>query len=123
MPHQYGTDSRSSGQAEINGDDMIVATLCWGTNPASVANTIVHELGHNLGLLHGGFEGVNWKPNYNSVMNYKYQFPGADNNCTPPADGVLDFSVGDRIDLNETRFSGVVHCFFKVRCFCLIKSK
>jgi hypothetical protein len=34
-------------------------------------------------------------------MNYKYQFPGVDNNCTPDGDGVLDYSIGDRINLNE----------------------
>ncbi|HMB60958.1 MAG TPA: hypothetical protein VKN35_13690 [Xanthomonadales bacterium] len=34
-------------------------------------------------------------------MNYKYQFPGVDNNCTPPGDNVLDYSIGDRITLNE----------------------
>ena len=34
-------------------------------------------------------------------MNYKYQFSGIDNNCTPPANGVTDFSIGNRIDLNE----------------------
>ena len=32
----------------------------------------MHELGHNLGLQHGGGDGVNNKPNYLSVMNYSY---------------------------------------------------
>jgi hypothetical protein len=37
----------------------------------------MHELGHNLGLHHGGGQEdplndarFNWKPNYHSVMNY-----------------------------------------------------
>lgn len=30
----------------------------------------VHELGHNLGLRHGGFEDHNFKPNYASIMSY-----------------------------------------------------
>lgn len=36
----------------------------------------MHELGHNLGLRHGGDENLNYKPNYLSVMNYLYQLNG-----------------------------------------------
>lgn len=100
LPHRYGTNSASSGQAELPGDDMIVSLYCFGSD-GNVANTIMHELGHNLSLRHGGFQNCNYKPNYNSVMNYLYQFPGVDSNCTPPGDGVLDYSIGDRIDLDE----------------------
>ncbi|MFL6495388.1 MAG: hypothetical protein ACJ703_03065 [Nitrososphaera sp.] len=32
----------------------------------------MHELGHNLGLRHGGGDAVNCKPNYLSVMNYYF---------------------------------------------------
>ena len=78
LPHRYDTSSGSSGQAEIAGDDLIVSLQCSGQATVSVANTIVHELGHNFGLRHGGFESINYKPNYNSVMNYKYQFAGSD---------------------------------------------
>ena len=35
----------------------------------------MHELGHNLGLRHGGSEFANCKPNYLSVMNYSRQMP------------------------------------------------
>jgi hypothetical protein len=100
LPHRYNTNSASSGQAEIQGDDMIVSLYCAGSD-RNVAHTVMHELGHNLNLRHGGFENTNYKPNYNSVMNYKYQFPGIDNNCTPPGDGVLDYSLGVRPALNE----------------------
>lgn len=100
LPHRYNTDSNSSGQAEIFGDDMIVSLYCANSN-ANVAHTIVHELGHNLGLLHGGDDFCNYKPNYNSVMNYRYQFPGVDDDCTPPGNGVLDYSIGDRLTLDE----------------------
>ncbi len=100
MPHRYNTNSGSSGQAAIFGDDLIVSLYCFGSD-GNVRNTIMHELGHNLNLRHGGNVDTNYKPNYNSVMNYAYQFPGVDNNCTPPGDGVLDYSRGTRVTLNE----------------------
>ena len=37
----------------------------------------MHELGHNLGLRHGGVDNVNCKPHHVSVMNYAYQFPNS----------------------------------------------
>jgi hypothetical protein len=40
------------------------------------AGTFMHELGHTLGLGHGGGDGVLHKPNYYSVMNYTWQTPG-----------------------------------------------
>jgi hypothetical protein len=86
----------------VFGDDMIVSLQCNAQRRDFVSQTIMHELGHNLGLRHGGwFDTTNRKPNYNSVMNYRYQFPGVDNDCTPPGDGVMDFSYGDRPPLNE----------------------
>ncbi len=42
------------------------------------AGTFMHELGHTLGLSHGGSDGqatVNYKPNYKSVMSYIWQMP------------------------------------------------
>ena len=35
----------------------------------------MHELGHTLGLHHGGQDSENYKPNYLSVMNYSYDMP------------------------------------------------
>jgi hypothetical protein len=105
MPHRYG-GSGSSGQAEINGDDTIVSLYCYNST-SNVANTIVHELGHNLSLRHGGNVDANNKPNYNSVMNYDYQFAGVETDCSGGAfgynfgDGVLDFSTGSLAPLNE----------------------
>ena len=31
--------------------------------------TVIHELGHNVGLCHGGQDDVNCKPNYQSVRS------------------------------------------------------
>lgn len=76
----------SSGVAEVYGNDLIVTVGGNGLNTSNAANrnlltsvqasTLMHELGHNLGLLHGGNENVNYKPNHYSVMNYMYQFGG-----------------------------------------------
>lgn len=74
----------SSGRAEIRGNDIMVTLGQWFTGNYNTANyivnwqssTLMHELGHNLGLLHGGFENNNYKPNYISVMNYLYQLNG-----------------------------------------------
>jgi hypothetical protein len=106
MPHRYG-GSNSSGQAELYGDDMIVSLYCYNST-TNVANTIAHELGHNLSLFHGGNTDANNKPNYNSVMNYDYQFPGIEVDCSGGSigysfgDGVLDFSTGSLAPLNES---------------------
>lgn len=82
--------SGSSGYAEIIGNDIIVTLGDWGLNSKSEnqlnklvnfqAATIMHELGHNLGLDHGGDEPSNYKPNYYSVMNYLYQLMGLGSN-------------------------------------------
>lgn len=58
--------------------DFIVSMGSWsgmGTQDQR-EGTFIHELGHNLGLRHGGNDHVNYKPNYLSVMNYLYQTAG-----------------------------------------------
>lgn len=57
----------------ITGHDFVLA---MGAEPTleQEAGTFMHELGHNLGLRHGGHEDTNYKPNYLSVMNYVYSF-------------------------------------------------
>jgi len=78
--------SGSSGLAELNGNDLIVSLGEWSLDSTTTANTntlvnfqastLMHELGHNLGLNHGGDEATNDKPNYFSIMNYTYQLYG-----------------------------------------------
>ncbi|HEY6904577.1 MAG TPA: hypothetical protein VI216_09730 [Candidatus Acidoferrales bacterium] len=69
------------------------------------AGTFMHELGHSLGLTHGGFYydtagsyiptiEPNCKPNYQSVMSYLFQVDLLD-------DGVLDYSEQKLDSLNE----------------------
>ena len=59
----------------------------------------MHELGHNLGLRHGGADSVINKPNYLSVMNYLFAYKGL---VVNNAQGAFDYSrFGDLPDLNE----------------------
>ena len=101
--HRFNLTSNSSGVAELNGDDLMISLRCnVVSNPVDfVANTIMHEVGHNLGLLHGGDSTLNYKPNYNSVMNYRFQFVGVDTDCDALGDGKLDFSAGVLPALDE----------------------
>jgi hypothetical protein len=138
---QFANGSKSSsGLAELVGNDLIVTLGNWGltaTAGASLnrlinyqASTIMHELGHNLGLKHGGNEDTNYKPNYWSIMNYMYQLSGLDPNpnsatayqrwrlkigdqtplecaligspCGDKAQFVMDFSDGSSAVLNES---------------------
>jgi hypothetical protein len=101
MPHRYGGGINSGGAAEVVGDDAIVSLYCHNSDD-NVARTIAHELGHLLGLYHGGFEDCNDKPNYNSLMNYRYQYSGVDTVCAARGDQHTDdFSRGDRLALDE----------------------
>jgi hypothetical protein len=50
-------------------------TDCVPTQTQQAA-TLMHELGHTLGMHHGGLDDVNNKPNYVSIMNYSFAFTG-----------------------------------------------
>lgn len=101
LAHRYDGNSNSSGYAEIVGDDALVTLQCYNTQNNQV-RTLVHEVGHNLGLHHGGFEACNGKPNYNSLMNYRYQFAGLDVGCSASGDGRTEgYSIGDRLLIDE----------------------
>jgi uncharacterized repeat protein (TIGR01451 family) len=92
----------SSGCAEIGGNDVLVTLGGWGGagfgTERQQAATLMHELGHNLGLRHGGSDNDNFQPNHISVMNYAFQF-GIFGPQDPTA--TLDYSRGNHIPLNE----------------------
>ncbi len=72
----------SSGVGEMPGNDSIITLGGFGLSTGNVAQrnlvtnyqaaSVMHELGHNFGLRHGGNDAINRKPNYVSVMNYLY---------------------------------------------------
>ncbi len=70
----------SSGKSLGIPGDTFVVTLgrsCGFEESADEqVGTFLHELGHNLGLLHGGRDDVNFKPSYLSVMNVSFQLSG-----------------------------------------------
>lgn len=102
--HEHGWSGISRG---IPGRNFVVTLGDHGDRTdGEISNTFMHELGHNLSLGHGGDElGTNHKPNYLSVMNYLFQFPGI-----PAGDrfGATDYSDRDLPDLDETDLSEFV---------------
>ncbi len=104
-----GQGDTGSGWSDLGGDDSLVTLGLWGPDgqPTNVqAGTVMHELGHTLGLPHGGayrdtlgsfaltLEG-NCKSNYQSVMSYLFQIDLLDGT-------VLDYSEQALSTLNET---------------------
>lgn len=69
--------SGASGIARGIGGTELLVTLGNFTGhvgtPREQAGALMHELGHNLGLRHGGCDDVNFKSDYASVMNYAFQ--------------------------------------------------
>jgi len=110
--NQYGSGKNtSSGIARgLPGSDFLVSlgplcpkiAMCGPGGPGGVLSqggTFMHELGHTLGLHHGGDDDRRFEPNYLSVMNYMFQgvgmLPGGKLNSIggfAEAPAVLDFS-------------------------------
>lgn len=96
----FATDTINGGGvggfAEGSGDEFAMANTRWAV--------FCHELGHNMGLHHGGAGNIeNRKPNYYSIMNYLY-LNGVPQDCLGPYStdpGLLRFSDGSRPDLDE----------------------
>jgi hypothetical protein len=107
--NQSGGGNTASGCAEVGGNDFMVSLGGWGvviqadgtTHNAGTtdqqAGTFMHELGHTLGLRHGGGDNTNCKPNYQSVMNYSLQMGNV------LTGRPLDYSRGTLATLDEAR--------------------
>jgi probable HAF family extracellular repeat protein len=77
----------------LGGQQAQIGSLSGPVGPAGTvlqqAGNFMHELGHNLGLMHGGQDDVNFKPNYLSIMNYNFTELGLFENGTG---GYIDYS-------------------------------
>lgn len=100
--NNQGVTTGSSGMA-YSASSFMVSMGAWNT-PGGLndqqAGTFMHELGHTLGLGHGGGDGVNNKPNYYSLMNYTWQVPEG-GNVNMQASWRMDYSIGNFPALNE----------------------
>jgi probable HAF family extracellular repeat protein len=106
-----GDSYGQTGKAEIAGQNFLISLGNFlfelGAPPrlTIVGGTFMHELGHTLGLHHGGGLGPepcsyptcedapNYKPNYLSVMNYAYQFSGIPYASTPGSIQIAGFRL------------------------------
>jgi hypothetical protein len=80
-----GPPLSTSGWSDFAGADSLITLGLWRSDVAAddqvgsvlvQAGTLMHELGHTLGLQHGGADGVNCKSNFQSTMNYLFQVRG-----------------------------------------------
>lgn len=77
-PTPQGITYYSGMTRTIPGNDFFVSLGTFnpsGGTSSQQAGTFMHELGHTLGLKHGGDDEVHYKLNYYSVMNYLFQLP------------------------------------------------
>lgn len=107
----FGVDNANgsvSGEAEGSpANDFIVTIGTVTPTRAEIAfaqtHVFLHELGHTLGWYHGGNDGLMFKPNYNSIMSYRYNNEGVDTDCdTATESRIFDYSQGMRRVLDET---------------------
>ncbi len=108
LPESYnGSSGQSRNPAAFasGASDFIVSLGGWQDDVGTSwdqAGTFMHELGHNLGLRHGGPDHTNYKPNYLSVMSYAFQFHGLIRNKTQ---GNFDYSRFKLPDLDENKLN------------------
>jgi hypothetical protein len=106
--HSYSEDTTSSGVSEQLGNDVFVTLGAFDGKVGSKdmqKGTLLHELGHNFSLDHGGSTAMGCKPNYLSVMSYTRQ------STDFVSDRPLDYSRSklptlSENSLNETRGVG-----------------
>ncbi|WP_223643655.1 hypothetical protein [Corallococcus sp. EGB] len=97
--NRYSGGNSSGISRGIPAHDFVVTLgFIGGGTELQQAGTLMHELGHNIGLRHGGNDDSNYKPNYLSIMNYEYQFYGFG---IGGLNNVLDYSRVQVASFNE----------------------
>jgi hypothetical protein len=125
MINADGTEGKVGGLARgIPSSDILISLVSLGPivilDDSSMAAKLMHELGHSLGLSHGGGDENNCKPNYFSVMNY-----GFGGGVKKDGKVRLDYS---RFELDPLDESGLIEYFglsgaslvdgYETRWFC-----
>jgi len=75
------------GKGEVGGNDIVIFDAFDDSH-------LMHELGHNMNLRHGGDEDNNYKPNYLSIMNYNHW------------NGIYQVDGGRILDFSPPRYFG-----------------
>jgi len=107
-PRGFGASGNSRG---IGATDLLVTLGNFtngGGSAQEQAGTLMHELGHNLGLRHGGCDDTNMRPGYQSVMNYAFQMEGLTRGGMR---GVVDYSRGHSPTLDDALFDAPPRLF------------
>ncbi|MGU8044015.1 VWA domain-containing protein [Streptococcus suis] len=99
-----GEEKGTGVASAIPGQAFIVALKNNYDNKLAVAGTFMHELGHTLGLGHGGDDHTNGKPNHLSVMNYLFQLSGLVYSKTN-FEHWVDFLFGEKEAYKRLNFS------------------
>ncbi|MEM8735681.1 MAG: hypothetical protein AAGG44_15710, partial [Planctomycetota bacterium] len=111
--------SRSTGGGNFQSTFFLTLGVCRmnAVNPNYQTGVFLHELGHMFGLSHqGSGRGYNYKPNFNSLMNYKFVFQGRDINGKlgsgirndNSGEQIYSYSEGMRATLDEGHLNEVV---------------
>lgn len=111
--------SRSTGGGDFRSTFFVTlgVTRMNAVNTSYQTGVFLHELGHMFGLSHqGAGKSFNYKPNFNSVMNYKFVFDGTDADGrlasgikkSGAADHIYSYSEGMRATLNESELNEVL---------------
>jgi hypothetical protein len=101
----YSGGTSSGIPMNIPHSDFIVSLGKWNENKGGTdeqkIGTFIHELGHNLGLMHGGNDHIGYKPNHVSVMNYSFQMSGIKFATEESNSGTFNYQSDSLPSLNE----------------------
>ncbi|MFO0936318.1 MAG: FG-GAP-like repeat-containing protein [Gemmataceae bacterium] len=93
---RFGSQNNSGIARGLPGQDFLVTlgnqyfytdgSPAPGPSANMLVGTIMHEFGHTLGQRHGGtINGINYNPNYFSIMNYRFQMGRNQTNKSDPS--------------------------------------